>query len=99
MKTKTSRILTFVPALVMSLFLLASAQAVRADTVTAPGISHAIDGKQVSYYWGYRHRGYWGPRYYRPYWGGWRPAYGVRCNRVCNFNRWGAPVNCVRRCW
>ncbi|STX42122.1 Uncharacterised protein [Legionella donaldsonii] len=51
---------------------------------------------------------YYGPSYYRPgyyyrpgpiYWRGRGPYYGVRCQKNCYVNRYGAVVRCVRSCY
>ena len=103
MKTYSARYFGIIVACTLSLFLFTAAQSAKADTISTGTTPQAsLDGKQVAFYYGYYRRPgfvYYGPgpRYYRNYWGGWR-GYGG-CNRHCSYNRWGAPVQCVRRCW
>lgn len=101
MKTYSLRYFGIILACTLSLFLLTATQTARADTVTtSPQAS--IAGKQMAFYYGYYRRPGFiyfrpGPRYYRNYYGGWR--YYGGCRRSCIYNRWGAPVQCVRRCY
>lgn len=112
MNSHTVKNLGLLPALTVSaLLFLTAAYTSNSHAASIQNQIPNAKNMELAYFQVYRNYPryyYYGPSHYRPgyyyrpgpvYWRGWGPYYGVRCQKNCYINRYGAVVRCVRSCY